>query len=132
MAPARSSAMSVPLPAHWPRTVKSAVVQAAGLAHMIITQVRGWCANSPLERVRLKGEDQRLRTEVALLQKELAIKDARLAAIPPRERPHYPPVQRLQILTLKADRAWNQAQTAARFLVSDATIARCAFRPPSP
>jgi transposase InsO family protein len=58
-----------------------------------------------------------------MLHEELRIKDARLARIPARERPHYPPTERLAVLALKAARGWNLVQTAARFLVEPATIA---------
>jgi putative transposase len=53
----------------------------------------------------------------------LRIKDARLARSPPRKRPHYPPVERLAILALRAARGWNLAQTAAHFLLEPDTIA---------
>jgi putative transposase len=53
----------------------------------------------------------------------MRIKDARMETIPPHRRPHYPPVERLAILQLRATRGWSQAQTAARFLVSALTIA---------
>ena len=114
---------TVPLPKAWPRVAKSAIVHAVALAHFVIVHVRGWCADSPLKRVRLSADNERLRSEVAMLQEELRIKDARLARIPPRNRPHYPPTDRLAVLALKAARGWNTAQTAERFLVEPATIA---------
>ena len=112
----------VALPKAWPRVAKSAIVHALALAHLVITHVRGWCADSPLRRVRLAAECERLRSEVALLRKELRIKDVRLARIPPRSRPHYPPAERLAILALRAARGWNTAQTAERFHLVPATI----------
>jgi len=113
----------VPLPKEWPRVARSAIVHALALAHFVVAHVRGWCADSPLRRVRLAAECERLRSEVALLREELRIKDARLARTPARNRPHYPPVERLAVLALKAARGWNTAQTASRFLVEPATIA---------
>ena len=74
------------------------------------------------ERIRLKAENERLRGEILLLREEMRIKDARMEQIPPHRRPHYPPVERLAILELRAARGWSQAQTAARFLVSALTI----------
>ena len=71
------------LPATWPRVVRSAVVHAVSLAHWSIVRARGWAANSPLERVRLRAHNERLRSEVALLQEELRIKDERLGKITP-------------------------------------------------
>jgi predicted RNA polymerase sigma factor len=65
----------------------------------------------------------RLETQVALLGEELRIKDARMARIAPRARPHYPPCERLAILMLRAVAGWNAAETARRFLVTATTIA---------
>jgi hypothetical protein len=113
----------IALPKGWPKAARVAVVHAAALAHFVMTHVRGWCADSSLQRVRVASECERLRSEVALLQEELRIKDARLARIPPQHRPHYPPVERLAILALKAARGWNLGQAAARFLLVPATIA---------
>ncbi|MBN1770785.1 MAG: hypothetical protein JXB32_05955, partial [Deltaproteobacteria bacterium] len=53
----------VPFPKGWPRFAKSAILHALALAHFVITHVRGWCINSPLERVRLRAENERLRSE---------------------------------------------------------------------
>jgi len=93
------------------------------MAHFVLTHVRGWCADSRIARVRLSGECDQLRSEVPMLHEELRIKDARLARIPARHRPHYPPVERLAILSLKAARSWNLAQAAQQFLLEPATIA---------
>lgn len=114
---------NVPLPKGWPRVARCAIVHAIALAHFVITHVRGWCLDSRIRRVRVAAECERLRSEVAMLREELRIKDARLARIPPRKRPHYPSTERLAILVLRAARGWNAAQTAARFLVEPATIA---------
>jgi len=85
------------LPPHWPQHTKSALLQAIALAHLALTYVRGWCADSRLSRVRLKGENERLTFEVELLREELRIKDARMTRIPPRQRPRYRPWERLAI-----------------------------------
>src|SRR6059036_3076300 len=53
----------------------------------------------------------------------MRIKDVRMEQIPPQRRPHYPPVERLAILELRAARSWSLAQTAARFLLTPLTIA---------
>jgi hypothetical protein len=112
-----------PLPRHWPARVKSGLVTAIGLAHLGMTYVRGWCANSPLERVRLAGDLDRAKTEVALLREIMRIKDARMAAIAAPERPHYAPTDRLAILQIRAAQRWTSAETARVFLVTAQTIA---------
>jgi transcriptional regulator with XRE-family HTH domain len=40
-----------------------------------------------------------------------------------QRRPHYPPIERLAILELRAARGWSQAQTARRLLVTALTVA---------
>ena len=68
---------SVPLPPSWPDHVKSAFLNALGMAHMGIACVRGWCANSPVTQVGLNGDNERLKSEVELLREELRIKDSK-------------------------------------------------------
>jgi len=61
------------------------------------------------------------KAEVARLQEEMAIKDARMGLVPAKRRPHYSPEARLRILALKAARCWSLAATALRFHVTSAT-----------
>jgi len=81
----------IPLPAGWKTHVKSGFLNAIGLAHAAITISRGWCASSPIARVRLAAKAERLNAEAELLREEIRIKDCRLARIAARERPQYPP-----------------------------------------
>jgi hypothetical protein len=67
-----------------------------------------------LHHVRSASEADRRDQEIALLKEELRIKDTRVAKISPKNRPHYPPTERMAILELKAARGWNLAQTAMR------------------
>jgi predicted RNA polymerase sigma factor len=119
---------TIRLPQHWPNSVKSALVCAVAFAQAAIVETRSWCADSPVERVRLSADNERLKAEIALLREELRIKDARLARIHAAKRPHYPPTERLAILALKAARNWSNAQTARAFLLTDATIANWLHR----
>ena len=120
---ARCDASAIPLPSGWPRRVRSAVIHTISLSRTSVIHTRSWAANHFNARVRLEEENERLRNEVSLLQEESRIKDARMAQIPAQRRPHYPPVERLAILELRAARGWSLAQTAARFLVTPLTIA---------
>ena len=122
----------IPAPSGWPECVADAVRLAVALAHWGMVWTRSWCLNSRLERVRLRGEVERLQAEVALLKEELRIKDERMARIPPRNRPHYPPPERLAILLLKAARGWSAAMTARRFLLTAPTVAEETAPAPSP
>ena len=113
---------SVPLPRGWPDHMKSAFLEALGMAHMAMGHICGRYADGAAAEVKA-GDSERLRSEVELLLEELRIKDARMARIPARRRPRYAPVDRLAILELKASRGWNEQQAASAFLISPATVA---------
>jgi transposase-like protein len=114
---------SIPLPDEWPQHVRTGLLHALGLVRAAVFFVRGWAENSPLPRARLQGQNERLKTELLLAQQELRLKDARMSRLPPARRPHYAPVERLEILMLAAARGWSIAETARKFLVTSATIA---------
>jgi len=113
----------IPVPSIWAKNVKSAVLHVISLAHYAIVAARDWAANSLNARARLSGDNGELKQEVQLLCEELRTKDARIAKIDPRRRPHYPATERMAILELKAARGWSLAQTARAFLVEPETIA---------
>jgi hypothetical protein len=111
------------LPNSWPRSIQTALVHVMSLAHYALIYTRSWAANSSNARVRLAGKRDDLEAEAAFLREEIRIKDARLARIPPGQRPHYHATQRLAILELRAARGWSLARTARVFQVTQATIA---------
>ena len=111
----------LPFPKHWPATVRSSVLHVISLAQFAAVYSRSWAVNSVNQRVRLKGELERARQQIALLREEICIKDARMARIPPRHRPRYPPVERMAILELRAARGWSLEQTARTFHLTSAT-----------
>ena len=113
----------IPLPSGWAENVKSAVLHVISLAHFAIVEARGWAANAVNPRARQAAEIDRLTGEVALLQEQIRIQNARMAKVDPRHRPYYPPTERMAILELKAARGWSLAQTARVFLVEPETIA---------
>ena len=111
------------LPRNWPSQVRSAVVHAISMSNVVFTVTRSHGENHFNARVRIQAENDRLRREVSLLRAELRIKDSRMERIPPYRRPHYPPIERLAILELRAARGWSKAQTARRLLVTPLTVA---------
>jgi transcriptional regulator with XRE-family HTH domain len=113
----------LPLPKGWPKRIRFSVIQAISMAHFSLTFARSVAANSLNARIRLKAEISRLRQEIAILIEETRIKDSRMDRLPAQRRPHYPPIERMAILELRAARGWSLAQTAQRFLVTPATIA---------
>jgi transposase InsO family protein len=116
------STPSVPLPRQWPAHVSTAVLHVVALVRFATANVRGTLALSPLERVRLRSEVKRLRDEIALLQTQLRITNARMARIQPRLRPHYTPQERRDILALRAAHGWSLARSAREFLVCTDTL----------
>ena len=117
------SSSSISLPRNWSEHVRSAVLQAISLAHYAVTYARGWAANSLNARVRLQAKLSTALDEIAKLREELRIKDVRMTRIEPHKRPHYPAVERMATLELKAARGWSVAQAARTFHVTPATIA---------
>lgn len=47
----------IPLPKSWPTRVRLAMLHVISLAQFATAYTRGWAANCPLERVRLKAEN---------------------------------------------------------------------------
>ena len=115
--------VNTPLSRGWSNSVKPAVLRVISLAHYAMMRTRGEFAGRAKPNARLNAENERLRAKLAQLREELRIKDARMLQISPSRRPHYPPVERMAILELKAARGWSLAKTAERFHVTDATIA---------
>ena len=61
------------LPSRWPRRVRSAVVHALAMARTSLVLARGEAENHFDQRLRLRAEVDRLRTEAALLKEEIRI-----------------------------------------------------------
>lgn len=81
----------LPLPKSWKASVRTSLQQVIGLAQYAFACSRSVAANSPIERMRLKAENQRLTQEVAWLTEELRIKDARMRSVVAVRRPYYSP-----------------------------------------
>jgi hypothetical protein len=111
-----------PLPRKWSASVKFAVLHVISLGQYSLAYIHGWAADSRNARIGLKARLDRANQEIALLREEMRIKDARMKHLPPYERPHYPPVERMSILELKAAMNWSLAQTARAFLITSAII----------
>ena len=108
-------------PRSWTGYIRFAVLHVISLAQYATVYTRSWAANSLNARIRLKAENDRLHQEVALLEEEIRIKDARALQISPHKRPHYPSTERMAILELRAARGWSLQQTADTFHLTAAT-----------
>jgi hypothetical protein len=95
----------ITLPKSWTKHHRLAMHHVISLVRFATSYTRGWAANSMNPQARLKVENDHLRQEVALLQEEIRIKDARLGMISPARRPHCLPTERMAILELRAARA---------------------------
>ncbi len=115
-------APKLPLPRGWKRRVRSSVLHIFALSHYTFTALLAKAAQSKNRQVRLQAQIDRRDREIALLQEELRIKDARMERVPPHRRPHYVPIERMAILELRATRAWSARQAADRFHVSATTL----------
>ena len=119
----QNRALRISLPRGWTHHVRSAVVHVISLAQFAAVYTRSWAVDSMNGRVRREAENDPLCEEVAQLREEGRIKDARMARIPAPRRPHDSPVERLEILQLRAARKWSLQQTADAFFVTPETIA---------
>ena len=90
--PTRTPALTIPLPRGWTKLVRSATLHAISVANTALTHAWSRAATHSSPR-RAQAEIDRLRTEVAHLNEELAIKDSRWLRHSPRRRPHYGPIQ---------------------------------------
>ena len=72
--------------------------------------------------VRLLGQRDHLYTEAALLERELTILRSHRCRRPPKQRSHYSPEERAQILQLMALRHWSPKKTAERFGLHPNTV----------
>ena len=120
---AKENAPKIALPKGWNDNIKSAMLHVISLAQFGMAYTQGWAANSINSRIRLEAKCERFEQQVAQQAEEIRIKDARMAQLDPRNRPHYPAPERMAILLLRAAHGWSLKQTAKRFLVAPATIA---------
>jgi hypothetical protein len=97
-------------------------VCASALALAVATEVRGWALNSPIERVRLRAEAERLRALLAQRTEELDLMTTRFERVPAKNRPHFSPPERLRVLSLKAACGWSAAETGRRLLLAPSTV----------
>ena len=67
--PANPSCPEVSLPRGWPSQVRSAILHVISLAQFTLAYTRGWAANSPNSRIRLKAELGRARQNWKTIQR---------------------------------------------------------------
>jgi transposase InsO family protein len=108
--------------------MRTAVLSVISLARLALVAARGQAARSGNAHARLRAELEGARGEIALLERELEIKDLRMSRVQARARPHYRPAERLAILELRAARGWSRREVARRFLLQPATVATWAAR----
>jgi len=110
----------IPLPKGWTSLTLQAILHIVALTRLIILNAGNWPEGC--DGLRLRAENDRLRAEVNMLQREITIKNSRFARLDPKKRPHYLPTERLEILAIRAMRGWSNAQVAKRFHVTVQTV----------
>ncbi|MDR1140806.1 MAG: hypothetical protein LBL62_03870, partial [Planctomycetaceae bacterium] len=117
-----SEILEIPLPKNWTDYMLLAILHIIALVRIIILNAANLPNDKECDGLRLRVENDRLRSEIGLLQREIEIKDARFGRIDPKKRPHYLPSERLAILTIRAMRGLTNEQMAKRFQVTVQTI----------
>ena len=112
----------IPLPKGWTDLTLQAILYVIALARIAILNAGNWPNDRECDGLLLRVENARLRAEVNMLQREIAIKDSRFARLDPKKRPHYLPTERLEILAIRTMRGLSTAQVAKRFQVTVQTI----------
>ena len=107
---------TIPLPKGWPACAKKALLHAVACARVALLTVISDFENSTRPFARYTAWVTRLEPQLAQRDVEIRILRSRLECIPAAHRPHYPPPERLAILTLRAAAGWTLAETARRFL----------------
>jgi len=74
----------IPLPQGWPGLTLQAILHVMALARIVILHAGNWPGDRACDGLRLRVENDRLRAEVNMLQREIAIKDSRLARLDPK------------------------------------------------
>ena len=113
---------ALPISRQWTKHIKSAFIHAISLASATFTSTCALASKRKATVTRLKVELAQAYQEIALLRKEMQIKDERFRRVSPYRRPYHTPIQRMQILKVKAARRWSIHQTAKAFHLSELTI----------
>jgi len=67
----------IPLPQGWSDMTLLALLHITTLARLAILNARQWPDGSECDGLRLRADNDRIKCEIALLERELAVKDAR-------------------------------------------------------
>lgn len=117
----------VPLPKNWPQHVKSAVIHTISLATTAFIATYGGLSRRKHRPTQTRIKLDLAHREIALLKEEMRLKDARFSRVPSHRRPYYRPIERLQILKLKAARVGEKTTAAVigGLVVADDVILDC-------
>ena len=72
--------------------------------------------------VRVAAAQDAMAWDNAFLQREAAVFRQERERVPPKQRPHYTPAHRLEILQIMRLRDWSAVETARRFVLHPNTI----------
>ena len=103
----------IPVPRSWPEVVQRGWLCALGLAYRGIVSLAA-----------ATGGEQAVAIVAGSSECEARLLRARFGRMPPAQRPHYKPKERLEILEEKTRRGLRTEEVARRFLVTVATVER--------
>jgi transposase InsO family protein len=110
----------------WPKgaqaTARSGVLAAIDLSVSALHAVRAKFETSGDPLARATARCDRLDEQVRALEQLVALLLARLKRVPVRQRPHFTPSERNEILMLMVKMGWTTKQIARRVLVAAETI----------
>ena len=122
----RAAKSSTLLPKNWPATVQSEACCTSSVWQKFAIIKRAWMDGQQSQQllVRLKAEYDPARKKTPCCAKDFARSRTRVSSHPARRnRPQYPPCERMAVLALKTARSWSLEATARAMNVSSATVA---------
>ena len=118
-----ADAHDLALPKDWPGQAVRGMSKALELAAMLYGRLLGRIECWQRPRAQLLATVQVSEHKRLMTENILQILKARMARVAPHRRPHYTPMERRQILELKAGYNWSIQETARLFQVEPNTVA---------
>ena len=117
-------ASDIPTPEQWSPFTRKALILIADMGRWAAIKLHDDCEGFDVSReAKIASKFTRLENDLALCEQVKDLIATRMMRVPAKNRPHYTPAERLQILTIKAARGWNNKQTADAFGLAEETIA---------
>jgi hypothetical protein len=110
--------------AKWPRNVRRSVEAIGAVIVNSCALALDRMSSASSKRLKLVSAECAKDILIARLQRQVGILQRRMRRMPERERPHYAPEDRLQILQFHWLHGWSLEELSDEFTVSAGTISR--------